>query len=345
MSAATQSTRRDRIRRALLSWEALLVALLLGVVAAGILSSDDFFEGSNFKDIAGTAMEKAVMALPMTLVIVSGEIDLSVASTLGLASAVLGKTWAADWPLWLCIATALLVGLACGLLNGLFVTRFGLPSLVVTLGTLALYRGLAYVVLGDQGVSGYPSGFTTFGFRTIPGTRLPWTILVFLPFLVVFAVVLHRTWVGRQIYAIGNNREAARFSAVRVDRIKLALYAASGLLAAVAGVMYTARVNSSRADNAEGFELDVIAAVLLGGVSIFGGRGTLLGVALALATIATLNNVLDLHSSNPELQSIAVGSLLILSVLGPQLARRLARRARFGRDVAGGRPRGAGADV
>jgi rhamnose transport system permease protein len=207
--------------------------------------------------------------------------------------------------------------------------------LVVTLGTLALFRGLAYVVLGDQAVSDFPSAFTSFGFRTIPGTHVPWTVLVFVPLLALFAVILHRSWVGRQLYAIGTNREAARYSAVRVHRLTLAIYAASGLLAAVAGIMFTARVSSARADNAEGFELDVIAAVLLGGVSIFGGRGTLLGVALALATIATLRNVLALNSSNPELQSIAVGGLLILSVLGPNLVRRLTARARFGRRAPG----------
>ena len=341
MSAMT-TRGQQRDRRVLGRWETLLVALLLGVIAAGSLTSDVFFRGSNLSLILGAAMEKAVMALPMTLIIIAGEIDLSVASTLGLASAVMGETWAAGWPLWLCIATALVVGALCGLLNGLLVTRVGLPSLVVTLGTLALYRGLAYVVLGDQAISNYPRAFARFGFNTIPGTHLPWTVLVFLPLLAIFAVLLHRSWIGRQVYAIGNNQEAARFSAVRVDRIKLSLFVASGLLAALAGVMFTARVSSSRADNAQGFELDVIAAVLLGGVSIFGGRGTILGVALSLAIIATLRNVLNLNSSNPELQSIAVGSLLILSVLGPNLARRLRDRAQTGGRIAGGRPRVAG---
>lgn len=329
-------------RRALVRWETLLVALLLGVILAGVLTSDVFFRGSNLSLILGASMEKAVMALPMTLIIVAGEIDLSIASTLALSSAVMGETWASGWPLWLCIATALVVGSLCGLLNGLLVTRIGLPSLVVTLGTLALYRGLAYVVLGDRAISNYPRSFARFGFNTIPGTDLPWTLLVFLPLLAIGAVVLHRSWVGRQLYAIGNNTEAARFSAVRVDRIKLGLFVASGLLAALAGVMFTARVSSSRADNAQGFELDVIAAVLLGGVSIFGGRGTILGVALSLTTIATLRNVLNLNSSNPELQSIAIGSLLILSVLGPNLAGRLRGRARIGSRIAGGRARVAG---
>lgn len=319
-----------RLSNAALRWETLLAALLLAVIVTGILTSDVFFEGSNLTVILGVAMEKAIMALPMTLIIIAGEIDLSVASILGLASAVLGKTWEAGLPLWLCIAITLLVGAAAGLLNGLCVTRLGLPSLVVTLGTLSLYRGLAYVILGDSAVSDYPSNFTEFGFGTISGTRLPWTTLIFVPLLAIFAFVLHRAWIGRQIYAIGANKEAARFSAVRVARVKLWLYVVSGVVASLAGIMFTARVSSSRADNAVGFELDVIAAVLLGGVSIFGGRGTLFGVALSLAVVATLRNVLNLNSSNAEIQSIAIGSLLILSVLLPNITRRLAafRRAR-----------------
>jgi rhamnose transport system permease protein len=303
-------------------WEGLLVALLLALIVAGALSSDVFLQGSSVSLILTTIMERALMALPMTLIIISGEIDLSVASTLGLASAVLGKCWAAEWPLWLCLATVLAVGALCGLLNGLLVTKLGLPSLVVTLGTLALYRGLAYVVLVDQAVSNFPERFNSFGFDTIPGTVLPWTLLLFLPLLAVFLVVLHRTPVGRQLYAAGSNAEAARFAAVRVERIKLWLFVVSGVMAALAGIVFTARVSSSRADNAVGFELDVIAAVLLGGVSIFGGRGTLVGVVLSLAVIGTLRQVLALNSPSAEAQSIAIGSLLILSVLGPNLVQR-----------------------
>ncbi len=314
--------------RALARWETLLVALLIATTAFGAARSDVFLEGSNLSLITATIMERAIMALPMTLIIIAGEIDLSVASTLGLASAVLGVAWDADLPLWLCLGLALATGAACGALNGLLVTRLGLPSLVVTLGTLALYRGLASVALGDKAVSNYPAGFLEFGFGTVPGTLVPWPFVVFAALLIIFLVVLHRSWVGRQLYAIGSNAEAARFSAVRVARLKFWLYVVSGLLAALAGIVFTARVSSSRADNATGFELDVIAAVLLGGVSIFGGRGTLVGVVLSLAVIATLRNALALTNVGAEVQSIAVGSLLIVSVLGPNLVRRLPRLPR-----------------
>jgi rhamnose transport system permease protein len=268
-------------------------------------------------------MERAIMALPMTLIIISGEIDLSVASILGLSSAVMGKAWMNDWPLWACILLALAVGAACGLFNGLLVTWMRLPSLVVTLGTLALYRGLAFVVLGSDAVSDYPQAFNDFGYDTISGTVIPWSALIFFALLAIFMVLLHRSRAGRQIYAIGLNQEAARYSAVRVARMKLWLFVLSGTVASIAGVLYTARVSSSRADNAIGFELDVIAAVLLGGVSIFGGRGTLVGVALSLAVVATIRNALAITNVGVELQSIIIGSLLILSVLGPNLVGRL----------------------
>ncbi len=306
-------------------WETLLVLLLIGTLIWGTARSPYFWQGSNFSVATSTFMERAIMALPMTLVIISGEIDLSVASILGLSSAILGVSWEAGFPLWFCIVLALLTGAAAGLVNGLLVTKVGLPSLVVTLGTLALYRGLAYVVLNQQAISDYPPAFTRFGYGNVNGTQIPWSMLLFLALLAVFAVILHRSWVGRQIYAAGLNQEAARFAAVQVARIKIWLYVASGTMAAVAGIVFTARISSSRADNAVGFELDVIAAVLLGGVSIFGGRGTLLGVLLSLAVVATLRNALAITNVGPEIQGIAVGGLLILSVLGPNIARSLSR--------------------
>ena len=317
-------------------WETLLVGLLLGSVVLGAVRSPFFLDGSNFGLLVSSFAEKAIMALPMTLIIIAGEIDLSVASTMGLSSVVLGLAWRDGHPLWVCIALALLVGAVCGLTNGLLITLLGLPSLVVTLGTLALFRGLAQGLLKQDAVSDYPEAFRTFGFGKVPGTGVPWSAVVFAALLALFAVVLHRSWLGRQIYALGSSPEAARYAAVRVDRIKVALFVASGAIAALAGVIYTARISSSRSDNATGFELDVIAAVLLGGVSIFGGRGTLLGVVLSLATVATLRNGLALSNVGAATQSVAVGALLIGSVLLPNAARRLAP-GRVGRGGRGGR--------
>jgi rhamnose transport system permease protein len=210
------------------------------------------------------------------------------------------------------------------------VTRLGLPSLEVTLGTLGLYRGLAYVILGDQAVSNFPDVLTNFGFGTIPGTLVPWTLVVFVLLALIFVVVLQWSRFGRRLYAIGNSKEAALFAGIRVDRIKLLLFIISGLMSALAGIIFTARFASARADNALGFELDVVTIVLLGGVNIFGGRGSLVGVLLSLCVIAMLRNALALANISGDIQNTVIGILLIVSVLGPNLVQRvqatLARR-------------------
>jgi rhamnose transport system permease protein len=313
-----------RLKALLISWEALLVILLLIGVVIGSVLSPYFLSSFNLEyALPSNIMEIAIMALPMTLIIIAGEIDLSVASVLGLASVVLGLLWQSGHPMWLAIGVALLVGLVAGSLNGLLVTRLALPSLVVTIGTLALYRGLAYVVLGDQAVSNFPTAFTNLGFGTIPGTEIPWSGLIFAILVVIFVVVLHFSLLGRQLYAMGNNKEAARFSGINVNRVKLMLFILSGLIAALAGVIFTARFSSARPDNAVGFELYVVTVVLLGGVNIFGGRGSLLGVVLAIFIVGVLQNALSLVNISGDIQSLAIGLLLILSVLGPNVARRI----------------------
>ena len=312
---------------ALLQWETLLVFLLVATFLMGSSLAESFLTGTNLSLASADLMEKAIMALGLTLVIIAGEIDLSVASVAGFASAILG--WLVDRgaPLGVAITAALVAGACCGLFNGVLVARLGLPSLVVTLGTLALFRGLAFVVLGDRAVSEFPVGFMEFGFNTVPGTLVPWPAVVFAVLAVITFFVLHRSWIGRQLYAVGNNAEAARFSGVDVDRLKIGLFVASGTLAALAGVVFTARFASARPDNALGFELDVITAVLLGGVSIFGGRGTLIGVILGLFLIGALRNSLALADVGAEKQSIVIGSLLIVSVMGTNALRGVQERA------------------
>jgi rhamnose transport system permease protein len=313
-----------RFKPLLITWEALLVLLLAIGVVIGAVLSPYFLSSFNLEyALPSSIMEIAIIALPMTLIIIAGEIDLSVASLLGLTSVVLGLLWQGGHPLWLAIGVALLVGLVAGCLNGLLVTGLGLPSLVVTIGTLALYRGLAYVVLGDQAVSNFPTSFTNLGFGTIPGTELPWSGLIFAILAVIFGVVLHFSRLGRQLYAMGNNKEAARFSGINVNRVKLMLFILSGVIAALAGVIFTSRFSSARPDNAVGFELYVVTVVLLGGVNIFGGRGSLLGVVLAIFIVAVVQNVMGLVNISGDIQSLTIGLLLILSVLGPNLARRI----------------------
>ncbi|HET8843809.1 MAG TPA: ABC transporter permease [Ktedonobacteraceae bacterium] len=312
-----------KLQSLLLTWEFLLVILLIIGIIIGASASPYFMTGFNFYALTSNIMEIAIMALPMTLIIIAGEIDLSVASVMGLSSVVLGLLWEKGNPMWLAIGAALVVGLIAGCFNGFLVTKLALPSLVISIGALALFRGLAYVVLGDQAVSSFPSDFTNFGFSAIPGTQLPWAGLIFAFLAIIFAVVLHFSKLGRQLYTIGNNKEAARFSGINVSRIKLVLFILSGVIAALAGIIYTARFSSARPDNASGFELEVVTVVLLGGVNIFGGRGSLLGVILAIFIIGLLQNVLGLLNISGDIQSLALGLLLIISVLGPNLARRI----------------------
>jgi rhamnose transport system permease protein len=301
-------------------WETLLVVALAGLIVLGNALSRFFLSPGNFSNLIAALMEVAIMAVPMTLIIVAGEIDLSVESMAGLASAILGFLWAAGVPLWIGIPVVLATGALGGLLNGLLVTRGGLPSLVVTLGTLALFRGFALIVLGPRGVSDFPPAFTALGFGHVPGTLIPWPFVIFICLALVLGIVLHRTWIGRQVFAIGKNTGAARFSGVRVVRVKTSLFVLSGLIAALAGIILTSRLSSARADAGQGMTLTVVTVVLLGGVNIFGGSGTIPGVFLAVLTVAVMQNALRLASVSVEVQSVALGLLLILSVVIPTFA-------------------------
>jgi rhamnose transport system permease protein len=302
-------------------WEVLLLAIMAVVIWAGNQISQYYIDWTNFGfSISGT-MEVAIMALAMTPIIIMGDIDLSVESMVGLSGAVLGVLWTAGIPLQVGIPIVLVVGLLGGLFNGLLVTRWGLPALVVTLGTLALYRGLAQVVLGTSYVSNFPTDFTAIGQGYVPGTSVPWTLIAFLIAAAVFCAVIHMTWIGRQVFAIGKNKDAARYSGVRVATLRAALFAVSGMVAAFAGIMLALRTNSVRSDNGAGLTLIVVMVAVLGGVDINGGKGTIPGVIFAVFTLAALQSALRLAGVSSEYQNVAIGLLLIVSVVTPQLAR------------------------
>ena len=263
-------------------WETVTVVLLVASILYGAVSAGGFISGQNLNSILSDVAEIALISLPMTLIIIAAEIDLSVASMLGLTSALLGYLWNHNWPMEAVIPVLLVVGGLLGAVNGVLVTRLGLPSLAVTIGTLGLYRGLAFVVLGDQAVTEFPSNYLNYGQGSFAGTQIPNPTILFIVLAVIFGVTLHRTAVGRSIFAIGANDEAARFAGLRVKRVKFWLFVVSGVVAAIAGFVYTFRFGSARGDNGTGLELSVVACVLLGGVSIFGGRGHLLGVIVAV---------------------------------------------------------------
>jgi rhamnose transport system permease protein len=314
---------------ALWSWDALVILALVLVIAVGSSTIEGVGSPRFYRFVVLEAIPIALIALPLTLVIITGEIDLSVASTVGLTCCFLGQLWHAGvTSLPVLIVLSLLLGAVLGALNGVFVTVFGLPSLAVTIGTLALYRGLAYVVLGDRAIADYPVSWTRRMISPIPHTTIPWFVLVVAVLALAFGVLLYATPVGRALYAMGNNAVAAGFSGIAVLRTKFWLFVATGACSALAGVFWTFRFASARADNANGLELSVIAAVLLGGVSIFGGSGGLVGVLAAVALLGTLRNALQLADVPANDLTIVTGSLLILSVVGPNLARTARDRLR-----------------
>jgi rhamnose transport system permease protein len=302
-------------------WEVLLIAILAVVIWAGSQISPFYIDWTNFGFSVSGTMEVAVMAMAMTPIVIMGDIDLSVESMVGLSGAVLGILWTSGIPLQVGIPIVLVVGLLGGTFNGLLVTRWGLPALVVTLGTLALYRGLAQIVLGTSYVSNFPTDFTSIGQGYVPGTQIPWTLLAFLLIAAVFFAVVHLTWIGRQVFAIGKNKEAARYSGVRVATLRTALFAVSGMVAAFAGIMLALRTNSVRADSGTGLTLIVVMIAVLGGVDINGGKGTIVGVVLAAFTLTALQSALRLGGISSEYQNVVIGLLLIFSVITPQIAR------------------------
>ena len=322
---AAQGEERRPLARRLLRWETALVVLLVAVGLVGEATSPGFLTGRNLFYLGLDVGEIALMSLPLTLVIVAGEIDLSIASVLGLSSALIGWLWNAGWALELIFPTVLVAGALAGALNGFLVTRLGLPSLAVTIGTLAMYRGLAFVILGDEAVADFPSSYTRYGTTPIPGTSIPYPIALFTVLAVVFGVVLHATPFGRSVFAIGANQEAAFFSGIRVRRTKFILFALSGAMAGLGGIVFTLRFASARADNGAGLELAVVAAVLLGGVSIFGGKGTLGGVVAAVFLLGGVRSALILNDVSNDILNVVTGLLLIASVIAPNASAAIGR--------------------
>jgi rhamnose transport system permease protein len=299
-------------------WETLMLALLIAIVALNSLNSKYFLSVGNFVNLFQLSIEKSIVVLTMTLVIIGGEIDLSVASVMGLAACVMAWSFQHGAPIELAIVLALAAGVVAGLNNAFWIACAGLPSLAVTLAGLIGYRGVARILLEDRAIGGFPDWFDKLGQQPVVGP-LTASILIFFLLFIFFAIVLHGSFLGRLIYAVGNNAQAARYSGVRVGLVKAELFIASAAVAALAGVLYAARLGSVRGDMAEGFELDIITAVLLGGVSIFGGKGNLAGVAIAILIILNLRNGMGLADITGNTQNYVIGGLLILSVLAPNV--------------------------
>jgi rhamnose transport system permease protein len=304
----------------LFSWETLLLAVAVAIFVTNSFASPYFLNEWSLSDLTFNFTEKALIALAMALLIISGEIDLSVASIIALCSTLMGLAVQLGVDTPGLVAVGVGVGLLCGAFNGALVTRLGLPSIVVTIGTMSLFRGISFIILGDGVYKGYPQSFSFFG-QGYVWWVISFELVLFLVAAAIFFFVLHRTSFGRQIFAIGNNQVAAQFSGVRVARVKFVLFCLTGVMAGVASVLLTSRLGSTRPAIAQGWELEVITMVVLGGVNILGGAGGIVGVVLAALIMGLMTFGLGLINVPGIVMSIFIGALLIVVIALPILFR------------------------
>ncbi|MGO7214163.1 ABC transporter permease [Rhizobium ruizarguesonis] len=329
MSAVSTHEKRvipDRLgtpfRRILASWEVLLFAVAVLIFIFNSLASPYFLDAWNLSDATFNFTEKAMIAFAMALLVISGEIDLSVAAIIALASTAMGAAAQVGIGTPGLVAIGIGTGLACGIFNGVLVSVLKLPSIVVTIGTMSLFRGISYIVLGDQAYGKYPADFAYFGQGYVVWV-FSFEFVLFIVLAILFAVLLHATNFGRQVYAIGNNDFAARFSGIPVERVKFILFLLTGVMSGIAAVCLTSRLGSTRPSIAQGWELEVVTMVVLGGISILGGSGTIVGVVIAAFVMGLVTFGLGLLNVPGIVMSIFIGLLLIITIAIPIIARRI----------------------
>ncbi|MEJ5081153.1 MULTISPECIES: ABC transporter permease [unclassified Ochrobactrum] len=307
------------------SWEMLLLGVAIAIFVANSFASPYFLNAWNLSDATFNFTEKALIAFAMTLLIISGEIDLSVAAIIALASTAMGAAAQMGVGTPGLVLIGIGTGLFCGAINGGLVAGMKLPSIVVTIGTMSLFRGISYIVLGDKAYGGYPESFAYFGQGYVVWV-FSFEFVLFIAFALIFGVLLHATSFGRRIYAIGNNEFAARFSGIPVERMKFTLFMLTGLMSGIAAVCLTSRLGSTRPSIAQGWELEIITMVVLGGVSILGGAGSIIGVVIAAFVMGLVTFGLGLLNVPGIVMSIFIGLLLIITISLPILGRKFKAR-------------------
>lgn len=315
-----QPVRRNisAIGTSLLSWEGFLAFLLVCVVGLNIYNSESFLSAGNLINLFMLSIEKVIVVLIMAFIIMNAEIDLSVASMMGLSACALGWMVQQGVPMSAALALSLAIGVLGGVFNGFWITVVGLPSLVVTLAMLIGFRGLARVIVEDRSIKAFPEWFENLGQQPLIGP-FPFALILFFVLLVIAVIVLSYSGFGRKVRIIGISQDVARYSGIDVARVKMLLFAASGFLSAVAGVLFAARLGTVRGDMGLGFELDIITIVLLGGVSIFGGTGSMFGVILSIFIVLCLRNGMALSNITGHIQTGVIGIILILSAMIPNI--------------------------
>lgn len=315
-------------RRLLLRPEAAIISAIIILLVVATMIVPFFAQPYTYQTMLLNSAPVLIILLPVTLIIVTGDIDLSVGSVLGFSSAIFGLAFQAGVPLAIAAVIATVGGGLVGVLNGVLVTVVGLPSLAVTIGTLALFRGIAVGLLGTTAVTSFPPEVTRFVASPLLGLPVPIVTLAIVILALGSAALLHFTPFGRGVFAIGRSSEAAAFSGVRVNRTRLILFVLSGLVAGATGVYYTLQYSNAIGTNGNGLELQVVTAIVLGGVSIWGGRGTLLGALAGGVLIAAINKTLQLAGIGSDTISIVTGAALIFSVVVASVAGFISRRRR-----------------
>lgn len=297
-------------------WMLVLIFILVNVINANL--SPYYLNADSLRDATMTFLDKAFIVLPMVFIIILGDIDISVASIVALSSVVMADLYTMGVPMELAVVICLAVGTLCGYVNGLLITRFKeLSAVIVTLATMIIYRGIAYILLEDQAAGKFPEWFKFLGWGYVGS--VPFILIVFAVFAVIFAFFLHKTTFGRRVYAMGSNLTASQFSGIQVDKIKILVFTLAGLMSAVTALFLTSRMGSTRPNIATGYELDVIAMVVLGGISTSGGKGRMIGAILAIFLIGFLRYGLGLVNIPAQMLLVIIGLLLILAVMVPNL--------------------------
>ena len=307
------------------SWETLLIVVAITIFIINSFASPYFLDAYSLSDATFYFTEKALIAFPMALLIIAGEIDLSVASIVALASTAMGFMASLGFGTGTMVATGIATGIACGAFNGLLVTRFGLPSIVVTIGTMSLFRGISFIALGDQVYKGYPASFAYFG-QGYVWWVFSFEFAMFWAAALIFGILLHKTSFGRSVYAIGNNPISSAFSGIRVARVKFILFMLTGLMSGIASVLLTSRLGSTRPSIAYGYELEAITMVVLGGISILGGSGTIPGVLIAAFIMGLVTFGFGLLNVPGIVMSIFIGLLLIIVIAAPIVWKQMRQR-------------------
>ncbi|MND80558.1 Autoinducer 2 import system permease protein LsrD [compost metagenome] len=305
----------------------LLLGVAIAIFIANSFASPYFLNAWNLSDATFNFTEKALIAFAMTLLIISGEIDLSVAAIIALASTAMGAAAQMGVGTPGLVLIGIGTGLVCGAINGGLVAGLKLPSIVVTIGTMSLFRGISYIVLGDKAYGGYPASFAYFGQGYVFWV-FSFEFALFIVAAIIFGVLLHCTSFGRRIYAIGNNEFAARFSGIPVERMKFTLFLLTGTMSGIAAVCLTSRLGSTRPSIAQGWELEVVTMVVLGGVSILGGAGSIIGVVIAAFVMGLVTFGLGLLNVPGIVMSIFIGLLLIIIISLPILGGKIKARHR-----------------